>query len=109
MRSHRCAEVGEAELGKEVTLCGWVHSRRDHGGVTFIDLRDTSGLIQVTFDVGSQPDAHETAQALRSEWCISVTGTVQARPEGTINPRLATGRIEVAASALEVLSAAETP
>src|SRR5687768_17849382 len=102
MRSHRCAEVGEAELGQEVTLCGWVHSRRDHGGVTFIDLRDTTGLVQVTFDVGSQPAAHEAAQALRSEWCIKVTGAVRPRPEGTINEKLATGRVEVGATDLEV-------
>ena len=109
MRSHRIAEVGEVQLEQEVTLCGWVHSRRDHGGVTFIDLRDTTGLVQVTFDVGTQPAAHEAAQALRSEWCIKVTGAVKPRPEGTINEKLATGRVEVGATDLEVLSPAETP
>ena len=109
MRSHLCGEVGGVEIGTDVTLCGWVHSRRDHGGVTFIDLRDTSGLVQVTFDAGTHPDTHAAAQALRGEWCIRVGGTIRARPEGTVNDRLATGRVEVSAGELEVLSAAETP
>ncbi|HVF52648.1 MAG TPA: aspartate--tRNA ligase [Actinomycetota bacterium] len=108
MRTHRCAELRAEDAGADVALCGWVDSRRDHGGVTFIDLRDTSGLIQIVF---SQEDAavHETAQALRAEHCIRVEGVVRARKEGTTNPKLPTGDIEIAAGGLTVLSEAMTP
>ena len=109
MRTHRCGDVRATETEQEVTLCGWVHSRRDHGGVTFIDLRDTSGLIQVVFSTDIDADTHATAQDLRGEWVIKVTGAVRARKEGTTNPHLPTGEIEVAASGLEILSVAETP
>jgi aspartyl-tRNA synthetase len=96
-------------IGDEVTLCGWVHTRRDHGGVTFIDLRDTTGLIQVVFNPDTDASAHDAAQELRNEFCIRVIGEVRARKEGTVNDRLATGEIEVAAMRLEVLSPSETP
>ena len=109
MRSHRCGDLRSEHIGSEVTLCGWVHTRRDHGGVTFIDLRDTAGLMQVVFDTGISPAAHEAAQSLRNEYCIKVRGEVRARPEGTVNERLPTGEVEVAAGAIEVLSEAETP
>lgn len=103
LRRSRAAELGVDDEGRRVRLSGWVATRRDHGGVTFVDLRDASGLIQVVID----PDEHPTVASLRDEWCIAVEGTVGRRPEGTINPNLATGTIEVRADALEVLSAAD--
>src|SRR5687767_2558033 len=106
MRTHRCAEVRKEDEGREVALCGWVHSRRDHGGVTFIDLRDTSGLVQVVFNPATSSEAHDTAQDLRGEFCIRVTGKVAARKEGTVNPKLATGEIEIAAEEVQILNAA---
>ena len=109
MRSHRCGDLRPADAGTEVSLCGWVHTRRDHGGVTFIDLRDTSGLVQVVFNSETSAQAHEAAQELRSEFCIRVSGEVRARKPGTLNPKLATGDIEVAADSIEVFSRSETP
>jgi aspartyl-tRNA synthetase len=109
MRSHRCGDLRADHNGSEVTLCGWVHSRRDHGGVTFIDLRDVAGLVQVVFNPEVSADSHSTAQELRSEYCLRVTGEVQPRKAGTVNPRLATGEIEVHASSVEILSRSETP
>ncbi|HEX2235690.1 MAG TPA: aspartate--tRNA ligase [Actinomycetota bacterium] len=109
MRSHRCGDLRADDAGSAVTLCGWVHSRRDHGGVTFIDLRDTSGRVQVVFNVTDDEALHERAQELRNEFCVRVAGVVRARPEGTANPRLATGEVEVEAADLEVFSRAETP
>ena len=108
MRSHYCGHVTEANLDQEVTLCGWVNRRRDHGGVIFVDLRDREGLVQVVFD----PDREEmfaTAERIRNEYVLRVTGRVRARPEGTINENLKTGRIEVLGLELEVLNASETP
>ncbi|MBA2272796.1 MAG: aspartate--tRNA ligase, partial [Actinobacteria bacterium] len=109
MRSHRCGDLRADHAGDTVELCGWVNSRRDHGGVTFIDLRDRAGLVQVVFSPGAGARAHDVAQTLRAEFCIKVTGVVQSRKEGTFNPRLPTGEIEVAAEAVEVFSEAETP
>jgi aspartyl-tRNA synthetase len=109
MRTHRCGEVRAEHEGDEVALCGWVHSRRDHGGVTFIDLRDTSGLVQIVFNPDTSKRAHDTAQDLRSEYCVRILGRVARRKEGTTNPKLATGEIEVAASEVQVLNPAETP
>ena len=109
MRSHRCGELRSAHAGDRVTLCGWVHTRRDHGGVTFIDLRDTSGLVQVVFNPETSTEAHEVAQELRGEFCIRVTGEVRGRKEGTINPNLDTGEVELAAAEVEIFSRAETP
>jgi aspartyl-tRNA synthetase len=109
MRTHRCGDLGLEHEGAAVVLCGWVHSRRDHGGVTFVDLRDAAGLVQVVFNVDSSEQLHSAAQALRSEWCVRVHGTVRRRKAGTENPKLRTGSVEVEASLLEVLSEAETP
>jgi aspartyl-tRNA synthetase len=109
MRTHRCGELRGDDDGQEVVLCGWVHSRRDHGGVTFIDLRDTSGLTQVVFNPEISRQAHDRAQGLRGEYCIRVEGSVRARPDGTVNPNLPTGEIEVAADSMEVFSESETP
>ena len=109
MRSHRCGDLRAAHTGETVTLCGGVHSRRDHGGITFVDLRDVAGLVQVVFNPNASPAAHETAQELRGEYCIRVTGEVRPRKEGTLNPKLATGEVEVAAAGVEILARAETP
>ena len=109
MRTHRCGDLRAGDEGSVVTLCGWVHSRRDHGGVTFIDLRDTAGLVQVVFSPETSAAAHEAAQHLRTEYCVRVRGAVRARPEGTSNAMLPTGAIEVAVDEVEVLSAADTP
>ena len=108
MRSHRCGEVTEQHLGQVVDLCGWVHRRRDHGGVIFIDLRDREGLVQVVFDP-DYAEAFKLAETVRSEFVLKVHGKVRPRPEGTINPNLTTGKIEVLATRLEILNKAETP
>lgn len=109
IRSHRCGDLRKEHAGLKVILCGWVHSRRDHGGVIFIDLRDTAGLVQVVFNPEISGENHAVAEELRSEYCIRVEGEVKARPEGTTNPNLPTGAIEVAATNLEILTRSETP
>ena len=108
MRSHYCGEVTEILDGQEVAVCGWVHRRRDHGGVSFIDLRDREGLLQVVIDPDT-PDAFALAEQVRSEYVLRIHGRVRPRPEGTMNDSLPTGRIEVLAQSLEVLNTAETP
>ncbi len=109
MRTHTCGELRATHVGEEVTLAGWVHRRRDHGGVIFIDLRDRYGVTQVMFDPSTAADAHATADTLRSEWVVQVTGVVAARPDGMANDALSTGAIEVEARAITVLNAAQTP
>jgi aspartyl-tRNA synthetase len=108
MRTHRCGEVTEHHLNQEVDLCGWVHRRRDHGGVIFIDLRDREGLVQVVFDP-DYAEAFALAETVRSEFVLKVHGKVRPRPAGTENTHLTTGRIEVLATSLEVLNRSETP
>ncbi len=108
MRSHYCGLVDEALIDQRVELCGWVHRRRDHGGVIFVDLRDREGLVQVVFD----PDSEENfaiAERIRSEYVLRITGRVRNRPEGTVNPSMRTGMIEVLGDGLEILNSAETP
>jgi aspartyl-tRNA synthetase len=108
MRSEYCGRVSRAELGKTVSLSGWVHRRRDHGGVIFIDLRDREGLVQIVCD----PDTPETfaiADKLRSEFVIEVQGRVRERPAGTVNPNLVSGEIEVLATAIEILNPSLPP
>jgi aspartyl-tRNA synthetase len=108
MRSLYCGELNESHLDQEVTLCGWVHRRRDHGGVIFVDLRDHKGLLQVVFD----PDTEATfavAERVRNEYVLQVKGRVRHRPEGTVNPDMPTGAVEVLGLELNVLNAAETP
>jgi len=108
MRSHYCGQVSEELIDQEITLCGWVNRRRDHGGVIFVDLRDREGLVQVVFD----PDREEMfalAERIRNEYVLKVKGRVRARDEATINEKLATGRIEVLGLELVVLNTAETP
>ncbi|WP_018953654.1 aspartate--tRNA ligase [Thioalkalivibrio sulfidiphilus] len=108
MRSHYCGSVNESHLDQEVTLCGWVNRRRDHGGVIFIDLRDREGLVQVVFDP-DLPEVFATAERVRSEYVLKVKGRVRRRPAGTENPDLPTGAIEVLGRELTVLNSAETP
>jgi aspartyl-tRNA synthetase len=107
MRTHHAGALRLADADHDVALCGWVHSRRDHGGVVFIDLRDVEGLVQVVLD--PEVAGVEGAHRLRPEWVVRIEGRVRKRPEGTTNPELATGEVEVAASRIEVLSEAETP
>jgi aspartyl-tRNA synthetase len=106
MRSHYCGQVNEQLLGREVTVAGWVHRRRDHGGVIFVDLRDREGLLQIVFD----PDAAQVfaeAERLRNEYVVSCTGTVRERPAGTVNPQLASGKVELVAQRIELLNRSE--
>jgi aspartyl-tRNA synthetase len=106
MRTHYCGQVNERLLGQEVTVAGWVHRRRDHGGVIFVDVRDREGLLQVVFN----PEAaavFQEAERLRNEFVVRVSGRVRERPAGTLNPHLATGRVELVARELEVLNRSE--
>ncbi len=106
MRSHYCGQVTEAFLDQDVTLCGWAHRRRDHGGVIFIDLRDRDGLVQVVIDPDT-PEAFASAERVRNEYVLRVIGRVRHRPEGTENPNLATGAVEVLAREVEILNRSE--
>ena len=108
-RTHHCNELRKTDIGQTVTLAGWVNSRRDHGGVIFIDLRDREGMTQVVFRPEENADVAAAAHVLRSEDVIKVTGSVAARLPGTENAKLATGEIEVVATALEVLNKADVP
>ena len=108
MRSHYCGEITTKNLDKEVTLCGWVHKRRDHGGVIFVDLRDIKGICQVVFNPDSK-ESFQSAETLRNEFVISVKGFVRNRLEGTINSNMATGEVELVVSSLDILSKAKTP
>ncbi|MQB00047.1 MAG: aspartate--tRNA ligase [Actinobacteria bacterium] len=109
MRTHRCGDLRAEHAGENVTLCGWVDTRRDHGGVTFADLRDTAGLVQVVFNPDESMDAHAAAQGLRNEFCVRIEGEVRRRPAGTVNEKIPTGEVEVTASSVHVFSSADTP
>ena len=108
MRTHYCGELNQQHIDQQITVCGWVNRRRDHGGVIFVDLRDKKGLLQVVFD---PDDAAMFAQAetLRNEFVLRVDGKLRIRPEGTSNPEMATGEVELLAHKLEILNASETP
>ena len=108
MRSHYCGVVDETLLDQEVTLCGWTNRRRDHGGVIFVDLRDREGLVQVVFNP-DDPEMFVQAESIRNEYVLQVTGTVRARPEGTVNDDLHTGKIEINVTKLVILNASDTP
>ncbi|MCW8906746.1 MAG: aspartate--tRNA ligase [Sedimenticola sp.] len=108
MRTHYCGHINASHIDQEVEICGWVHRRRDHGGVIFIDLRDREGLVQVVYDP-DLPEIFSIAEHVRSEYVLRVRGRVRARPEGTVNPEMATGEIEILGLDLEVLNRAETP
>ena len=109
MRTDYCGEIRSNHAGKEVILCGWVHRRRDHGGLIFIDLRDVSGLVQLVFDPERSGEVHKTGHTLRPEDVLKVEGAVALRPKETINLELPTGEVEVNVAAVEVLNRAETP
>ena len=106
MRTHYCGQVDEQLIGQEVTVAGWVHRRRDHGGVIFVDLRDRAGLLQIVFDPAAAAVFRE-AERLRNEFVVRVTGRVRERPAGTVNPHLPTGKVELLASELELLNRSE--
>jgi aspartyl-tRNA synthetase len=106
MRSHYCGQVDERLLGQRLTVAGWVHRRRDHGGVIFVDLRDREGLLQIVF----HPEAaavFQEAERLRNEFVVRVTGVLRERPAGTVNPNLASGKVELVAQELELLNRSE--
>ena len=107
-RTHHCNELRPEHIGQTVTLCGWVHSRRDLGGVIFIDVRDREGRTQTVFDPSDlSKDVFERAASLRSECVVSITGKVRQRPDGTNNPKIVTGEVEVLAQSFEVHNMAE--
>lgn len=108
-RTHTCGELRKTHVKKEVSVCGWVQSRRDHGGVIFIDLRDRYGLTQVVFDPNHNSEAHKSAEKIRREWVLQVSGHVRPRAEGMTNPNLATGEIEVITDSIIILNESETP
>ncbi len=108
MRTHYCGGLNSGLIGQEVILCGWVHRRRDHGGVIFIDLRDREGLVQVVLDP-DRPEVFALAEQARSEYVLRIEGRVRARPAGTVNPELPTGEVEVLGTGIAILNAAETP
>ncbi len=108
MRTHYCGHVNESHLDQDVDVCGWVHNRRDHGGVIFIDLRDREGVVQIVFD----PDTRESfamAERVRGEYILKIRGKVRSRPSGTVNENIPTGKVEILGKHLEILSVAETP
>ncbi len=106
MRTHHCAELSATNIGEDVELTGWAHRRRDHGGVIFLDLRDHTGMVQVVYDPDAK-DSFAIADRVRNEFVLRATGRVRRRPEGMVNPELATGEIEVLGSSLEVLNVSE--
>ncbi|MDR2061320.1 MAG: aspartate--tRNA ligase, partial [Acinetobacter sp.] len=108
MRTHYCGSLTEAQIDQTVTLCGWVHRRRDHGGVIFLDMRDRDGLVQVVIDPDT-PEAFATADKARSEFVLKITGRVRRRYEGTENANMVSGQIEVLGKEIEVLAASDTP
>jgi aspartyl-tRNA synthetase len=108
-KTNTCGDLTAADIGRDVTLMGWLHRRRDHGHLIFIDLRDRFGITQVVVDPSDAPEAHALAQEVRAEYVLSVTGTVRRRPAGTENPALSTGEIEVAARSIAILNPSRTP
>ena len=108
-KTHYCGDLRKADSGQEVLLAGWVHRRRDHGGLIFVDLRDTSGLVQVVFNPKVAPEAHAAASQVRNEYVIQVRGAVSPRPAGTENADLPSGEVEVVVSEAHILNAAKTP
>ena len=109
MRTHGCGELAEELIGQTVTLCGWLHRRRDHGVVSFFDLRDRSGLAQIVFHAKTNAELHQQAKGFGPEYVLQITGTGRQRPKGTENPKLPSGLVEIAATAVTVLNAATPP
>ena len=108
MRTHYCGELRSSHIDETVTICGWVHRRRDHGGVIFLDLRDREGLLQVVFDPDDKAN-FDIADRVRNEYVVKITGRVRARPEGTVNANMPTGEVEMLGTGIEVLNASATP
>jgi aspartyl-tRNA synthetase len=108
MRTHYCGELNSQHIGQTVTLCGWAHRRRDHGGVIFIDLRDRTGMSQIVIDPDT-PEAFALAESVRNEFVLKITCKVRPRPEGTVNPNIPTGEVEMLASEIEILNPSLTP
>ncbi len=109
LRTHTCGELNKGHVGREAVLCGWVHRRRDHGKLIFIDVRDRYGMTQVVFSPRDAPEAHKEANELRAEFVIRLKGLVNARPPNNVNPKIPTGEVEVIARELEILNASLTP
>jgi len=108
-RSHYCGDLRKQDIGRKVCLMGWVHRRRDHGGLIFIDLRDRTGIAQLALDPDRDPQSHAKAEAVRNEFVVAAIGTVSPRPEGTVNPKMITGEVEIEVSELRILNVAKTP
>ncbi len=104
MHTRTCGELRSGNIGEEVTLCGWVARRRDHGGLIFVDLRDRTGITQVVFDPDTAKDCFELGERMRPEWAIEITGFVRERPEDTANPDLPTGDIDVVVNECMILN-----
>ena len=108
LKTHNCGELQPAQAGQKVLLAGWVNRWRDHGGLVFLDLRDRSGIVQVTANPDEAPEAHAVMQQARGEYVLQIAGVVQARPEGLTNPEIPTGEIEVLAHRVKILNPAKT-
>jgi aspartyl-tRNA synthetase len=109
MRTHYCGQLRSTHLEKTVTLCGWVDRRRDHGGVIFLDLRDRSGIVQIVSDPERTPKSYDIANRVRNEYVVRITGRVSQRPQDSLNPKLATGEVEIYASEIELLNGLGKP
>src|SRR6185369_5437665 len=107
-RTHSCGELRSSHAGQKVTLTGWVHRRRDHGGVAFFDLRDRMGIVQITINPDLPKEALDLVANVRMEWVLQIEGTVQKRPDGMTNPKMETGEIEIVATDVKVLNPAKT-
>src|ERR1700690_1981130 len=108
-RSHKCGDLRASDVGKTVLLMGWVHHRRDHGGLVFVDLRDRYGVTQIVFDPQLADKVHKRAHLIRSEWVLAIKGEVTKRPEGTMNSKISTGEIEIRCNEVKVLNESLTP
>jgi len=108
-RSHYCGDLRKEDIGRKVCMMGWVHRRRDHGGLIFIDLRDRTGIAQLALDPDRDPQSHAKAEAVRNEFVVAAIGTVSPRPEGTVNPKMKTGEVEIEVNELRILNVAKTP
>src|SRR3972149_5647974 len=108
-KTAECGEFRVLDVGKKVTAAGWVHRRRDHGSLIFIDIRDRSGLLQTVFNPAAASDAHGLAETFRSEWVVQLTGTIAKRRPGAENPNMPTGDVELAVESATVLNSSKTP
>ncbi|MDD4202888.1 MAG: OB-fold nucleic acid binding domain-containing protein, partial [Candidatus Omnitrophica bacterium] len=109
LRTHTCGQINEKNVNEQVTISGWVNSRRDHGDVIFVDLRDAYGITQIVFDPKENAQAHKIAETIRNEYVLQIKGIVRLRPGVTENPKLFTGKIEILVKECIVLNTAETP